>query len=79
MNRHERRAAKAQAKRAGNGMETVQVGDYLPVPADLAESYHGLFAELMQEAGALQQPRVGEFDQHSAAVHEASHCVAAAR
>ena len=29
MNRHDRRAAEAQAKRAGNEFATVRVGDYL--------------------------------------------------
>ena len=49
------------------------------MPADLVECYRGLFAELAQEALELQPLRPGEFDQRSAAAHEAAHCVVAAR
>jgi hypothetical protein len=57
----------------------VQVGDYLLIPDFLAPNYHGLLAELQQESLALQPWQPNEFSQHSAALHEAAHCVVAAR
>ena len=60
-------------------MKTVRVGDYLNIPDYLVPSYHGMLAELQQEANELQPWQPDEFSQHSAAIHEASHCVVTAR
>lgn len=60
-------------------ISSVQVTDYLHVPEFLVESYEGLLEELAGEARQLQPWRPNEFDQRAAALHEASHCVVAAR
>ncbi|MHC2578741.1 hypothetical protein ACVI1J_008981 [Bradyrhizobium diazoefficiens] len=57
----------------------VKVNDYLNVPDALMQSYRGLLNELWQEANDLQPWQPDEFDQRSAAIHEASHCVVVAR
>jgi hypothetical protein len=51
----------------------------LKVPDILVENYSDLLAELIDEANRLQPPYPGEFNQRDAAIHEASHCVVAAR
>jgi hypothetical protein len=58
---------------------SVPFGDYLLAPGFLLPSMRGLFEELQQEALELQPWRPGEFSRRAAAIHEASHCVVAAR
>jgi hypothetical protein len=80
MNRHERRAAKAQARRQSGGAdEMVHVGPYLKVPRWAVEPYTGLLTELTGEANQRQPPFAGEFGERAAALHEASHCAVAVR
>lgn len=63
----------------GNIRAMVKVNEYLNVPDGLEKSYRGLLNELCQEANDLQRWQPDEFNQHSAAIHEASHCVVVAR
>ncbi|OSI60339.1 hypothetical protein BSZ21_38940 [Bradyrhizobium canariense] len=57
----------------------VKVNDYLNIPDVMVPSYQGLLAEILQEANELQPWHPEEYSQHSAAIHEASHCVVVAR
>jgi hypothetical protein len=45
----------------------------------MVPSYHQAIDELVRESRELQPWRPNEFNQRSAAIHEASHCVVAAR
>jgi hypothetical protein len=55
----------------------VAVTSYLNLPAFMADSFVNGMDELTKEANERQPPRLGEFTQHAAAIHEASHCVVA--
>jgi hypothetical protein len=59
--------------------EHVAVSPYFKVPGFAVQSYNGLFAQLTAEANQLQPWQPGEFSRRAAAIHEASHCVVAAR
>jgi hypothetical protein len=79
MNRHDRRMAKAQARRQRDMAGMVPFGPYLKVPGPLLDPCVSLLAELANKAAQQQPPFAEEFSQRAAALHEASHCVVAAR
>jgi hypothetical protein len=55
------------------------INEYLKIPDYMEPSYLGLLEELQRKSRELQPWRPDEFNQRSAAIHEASHCVVAAR
>jgi hypothetical protein len=57
----------------------VFVTPYLKVPDIMVASFNQRMAHLVDEASRLRPPRFGEFAQQAAAIHEAAHCVIAAR
>jgi hypothetical protein len=81
VNRRERRRAeaqqRAQKRRLRKDAQGVFVTPYLNIPDFLVESFWGLLNELAGEANQIQPPRINEFSQQAAALHD--HCVVAAR
>jgi hypothetical protein len=55
----------------------VPVSPYLNLPRFAVPAFLEGMNELTKEANEKQPPRLGEFTQRAAAIHEASHCVIA--
>ena len=80
MGEKKRRLA-AMSKTTPPGAKMVRVSEYLMVPAHLESDYWEGLEQLTREALNFQgeAPNPAEFTKRAAAIHEAAHCVVAAR